>query len=97
MLRSMFASPVGRMLARLMKLDHESRGGNRFASAAGAPARPGQAGSFAEDIAAIVARGGRKLKAPGSIMGERSHDVKQMMFYVAFRDAEQGSQLIRRP
>jgi len=84
------------MLARLMNLNHKSRGGNRFASAAGAPAGPRQTGSLTKDIPTVMAQRRLKHEAPGSITSERSHDVEQMMFNVPFGDAEQGGELIRR-
>jgi len=83
-------------LAPLTSLDHKSRGGNRFAPAAGATAWPRQASSLAEDIPAIMANRGLQQKAPGSIARERSHDVDQVMFNVPLRDAEQGGEFIRR-
>jgi hypothetical protein len=83
-------------LTRWTNLDRKPGGRNRFASAAGATARPGQAGSFTEDIPAVMAGGGFQHKMPRSIASEGSDDVEQMMFNVSFRDAEQGGEFIRR-
>ena len=83
-------------LAGLTNLDHKSRGRNRFASAARATAGARQTCSLTKDIPAVMARGWLQHKVPGSISSERLHDVKQMVFNVPFRDAEQGGEFIRR-
>ena len=82
-------------LAGVTNLDPKSRGRNRFASAARATAGPRQTCSLTKDIPTIMARGRLQHKAPGSISSERLHDVKQMVFNVPFRDAEQGGEFIR--
>jgi hypothetical protein len=82
-------------LAGLTNLDHKARGRNRFASAARATAGPRQACSLTKDIPTVMARGRLQHKAPGSISSERLHDVKQMVFNVPFRDAEQGGKFMR--
>ena len=76
--------------------DTVSRGGNGFATAARAAAGTSESGSLAEDVRAILAFRRFKQECSRGIARQGFHDMRQMVFHLPFRHAEQLRQLVRR-
>ena len=84
------------ILRAVFLADAESWGGNGFAAAARAAAGTGESGSLAEDVRAILAFRRFKQECPCGIARQGFHDVRQMVFNLAFRHAKELGQLMGR-
>lgn len=73
-----------------------SRGGNGFTTAARAAAGASEPGPFAEGVCAILAFRRFEQECPRGIARQGFDDMRQMVFHLALRHAEQLRQLVRR-
>lgn len=76
-------------------VDAESRHGNVFASAAWASAWAGQLGAAAKGKGAILAERRLHHESASTVLGERAHDMCEVVFDLTFRHREAFGQLAR--
>ena len=80
----------------LTRINAIARGGNPFASTCGTTAGPGESSSVMKDESAVRTVRGFKDKAASAVMRQTFHDMREMIFNLAFRDAQQVGELIGR-
>ena len=80
----------------LTRINAIARGGNGFASTCGTAAGPGEPSPVMKDKAAVRTVRRFEDKAAPAVMRQTFHDMREMVFNLAFRDAEQVGELTRR-